>query len=680
MNMRQERLLAILQKTCGNSEEDSDFTFSHNSVNRFRPRLDVFSSATLQKYMRITLHPDPVRLCDMFLARYNLPHILTGSYDPIELMHMHGWEQDDYGDIVLVIQQSTDIDSPGVEVPWKHIDQTGEPLLALRLAQVTPLIKDSWLYQGRSIRNQDELDVPFETDEFADSVLFLNCPGYTKALLYQSSYDSSGAHFSREPWLSGKHSLLCQLQSVDDRLRVEPSCPWDGKVFGRLWQIFHHRRLLSFACMYLILSQMSIVGDTSQTILATKKAIRFVSCYASKWPRFMQTSRVWMSPNWIHLHFHLRVLSVGKQCLPSNYQYQLKNGLRPARFSGKLTSLSGMDDIGIIEERFSIAVVASITGDMPSYTIIYLSDSGYRRLFMESERPLDMSSRGNFTGVAAYLKVLLYVLPVWKRKWIETLNEFDNLVGVKIDDLFDPKLDGAAMFDSTFERSKLYFTVLQTLRIFTEWIQESEREVQQLKRDFDVNIQSNASRHSSIASTHITAPRTIFMKEIDEAWDELINMHGSSSKYLLDRIEKKEAEIKSFRDGLFSATSVREASRATALNQYILVFTIVTIFYLPLSYVSSLFSMDIFDYDSIRSSQTTFITITILIAVSTWAISAAVLWLVADDRRLSRFKLLFGSFRWKAIFPRRRRAFEDETLEFNRPVRRVALTHTPRNT
>ncbi|KAI1104486.1 hypothetical protein F4804DRAFT_187801 [Jackrogersella minutella] len=404
---------------------------------------------------------------------------------------------------------------------------------------------------------------------------------------------------------------------------------------------------------------MSIFGDTNQKIIGTKKAIRFVSCYASRWPRFMQTSEVWLSSNWIHLHFHLRVLSAGKQYLPSVYQYQPKNGLRPARVSGKLSSLSSTDDIGIIEERFSIAVVASHTADMPSYTVIYLSDSGYRRLFMESERPLDMPSRGRLTGVAVYLRVVLSVLPIWKRKWIETLNEVDNLVEVKIDDLFDPKRDGAAMFDSTFERSRLYFTVLQTLRIFSEWIQESERELQQLKRDFDVNIQSNLARHGSISSNRDDLPSSTFIKEIDLAWDELIDMHHSSSRSLLDRIEKKEAEIKSFRDGLFSATSVREASRATLLNQYILVFTIVTIFYLPLNYVSSLFSMGIFAYDSVQRSQFSFVISTVMIALATWVVSAVVLWLVHDDKRLSRFKLLLGYSQRNAIHPPWRRRLEE---------------------
>ncbi|OTB16432.1 hypothetical protein K445DRAFT_58648 [Daldinia sp. EC12] len=190
---------------------------------------------------------------------------------------------------------------------------------------------------------------------------------------------------------------------------------------------------------------------------------------------------------------------------------------------------------------------------------------------MESEHSLDIPGQGRFTGIAVYLRVLLFIFPLWRRKWVETLNEIDKLVGVKvIDGLFDSKRDGATtMFDSTFERSRLYFTVLQALRIFSEWIEESARELQQLKQDFDANIQFNMAR-----------------REIDELWDKVIAIHGASSKSLIDRIEKKEEEIKSFRDGLFSATSVREASRATILNQYILVFTIVTIFYLPLSYVS----------------------------------------------------------------------------------------------
>lgn len=108
------------------------------------------------------------------------------------------------------------------------------------------------------------------------------------------------------------------------------------------------------------------------------------------------------------------------------------------------------------------------------------------------------------------------------------------------------------MFDSTFERSRLYFTVLQALRIFSEWIQESGRELQQLKQDFDANIQSSGTRRGSIGSSSGSESPNFFMimKEIDEAWEKVISIHGASSKSLIDRIEKKEEEIKSFRDGV----------------------------------------------------------------------------------------------------------------------------------
>ncbi|KAK6951043.1 hypothetical protein Daesc_007572 [Daldinia eschscholtzii] len=403
---------------------------------------------------------------------------------------------------------------------------------------------------------------------------------------------------------------------------------------------------------------MSVVGDTRQGILGTKKALRFLSRHTSDWPRFMQTSEVWLSSDWIHMHFHLRVLLAGKQYLPSPGRAP-ENGLRPSRVSGVLASLDGTDNIGIIEERFSLAIVTSHTTDMPPYTIFYLSDSEYRRLFMESEHSLDIPGQGRLTGIAVYLRVLLFIFPLWRRKWVETLNEIDKL----IDGLFDSKRDGATtMFDSTFERSRLYFTVLQALRIFSEWIGESGRELQQLKQDFDANIQFNMARRGSIGSSDGSSETTdSFMKDIDELWDKVIAIHGASSKSLIDRIEKKEEEIKSFRDGLFSATSVREASRATILNQYILVFTIVTIFYLPLSYVSSLFGMDILAYDdNVTRGQSLFLISTVVLAVGTWAIAGLVLWLYHDDKRRSKVKLLLGNFWRKTSRSPQRRVFDEK--------------------
>ncbi|KAI5860266.1 hypothetical protein GGS23DRAFT_581856 [Durotheca rogersii] len=420
--------------------------------------------------------------------------------------------------------------------------------------------------------------------------------------------------------------------------------------------VFHDQGLLSFACIYLVLSQLgAVVGDASQRMLGTKKALRFLSCYASRWPRFMPTSEVWLSAGWAHLHLHLRVLCAGKRYHEQQRRRRaLDGGLRPSRVAGKLASLDGTADVGIVEQRFGLAVATTYTADLPLFTVLYLTDSGYRRLFVESGRPLDVPAAGRLAGVAVFLRILRAVLPLWERRWIESLNEVDNLVGVEVDDLFGPQSGSGVMFDGTsFARSRLYFAVLQTLRIFAEWIQESERELRRLRRDFDAAFRSETARRDSVGSAAGTRPPTRpFSQDVDGAWDEILEFHSAAANALADRIEKKNEEIKSFRDGLFSATSVREASRATSLNQYILVFTFVTIFYLPLSYVSSIFSMNTFAYQDAQTEQSAFLASTVLIAFVTWAVAAVVLWLVQDDARLPR---VAARLRRNGAFPPGRR-------------------------
>ncbi|KAI1500819.1 hypothetical protein F5X99DRAFT_385071 [Biscogniauxia marginata] len=644
MSLKQEQLLVALTPPWGNTPDN---LYKQPSTPRYVPSFDLSISSTLHRYFQVTVHPDPLGLCDFFLAKYSLPHILSGSYDPIELIHMHGLEPEDSADTFLVLQFA---DGRDIEIPWNYIDQAKEPHLALRVAQVAWLIRELWLQQSRPVRAQDESDVSLETDEFADP-FYLDCPADTKVILYHSTYDSSGAHTAREPWLSPKRSLLCQLQPCDDRLTISGNCPWER-------QVFHDTGLISFACIYLVLSQMSITGDISQRIMGNKKALRFLSRYSSKCPRFMPTNEIWVSPNWTHFHFHLRVLSMGKKYLSKEFQRRPYNGLRPSRVSGRLTSLGGTGDLGIIEERFAIALVTSQNHELPIFTIVYLSDSGYRKLFIESERSLDIPSRGQFTSIAVYLRLLRSILPLWKRKWVGTLNEVDNLVGVKIDDLFNPEQEGA-MFDSTFERSRLYFRVLETLRVFSEWIQESQRELERLRSDHNAIAYPEYKRRGAIGEDNGKRPSTPFMKEINDAWEELINFHSATSKSLLDRIEKKNEEIKSYKDGLFSATSAREASRATVLNQYILVFTFVTIFYLPLNYVSSLFNMDIFFHDDPQRFQSSFLISTALIAIITWIVSGLVLWVVHDEERLHTFRELWNRFGW-ANSPRRHEVCDEK--------------------
>lgn len=184
------------------------------------PSFTLSQSSSLEKYLWATSHPDPVRLCDIFFARFNLPymgHMLTGSYDPIEMIHMCGWEeQEEETDIILVTQPlEGDRTSQSSEVHWRRVSQFQEPWLAQQISGLALQIRQQWTYQGRSVYEHDEANRPIAVDETVD-LYRLGCPGSTKTIVYQSSYDASGSHVARKPWSStNRKPLLGQLQVRD---------------------------------------------------------------------------------------------------------------------------------------------------------------------------------------------------------------------------------------------------------------------------------------------------------------------------------------------------------------------------------------------------------------------------------------------------------------------------------
>lgn len=72
-----------------------------------------------------------------------------------------------------------------------------------------------------------------------------------------------------------------------------------------------------------------------------------------------------------------------------------------------------------------------------------------------------------------------------------------------------------------------------------------------------------------------------------ENWNTAISSMERQAKGLLDRIGHKTEEVKSLRDGLFNATSLREASKGIALNRAIYVFTVVTVIFTPLGFMAT---------------------------------------------------------------------------------------------
>jgi Mg2+ and Co2+ transporter CorA len=162
------------------------------------------------------------------------------------------------------------------------------------------------------------------------------------------------------------------------------------------------------------------------------------------------------------------------------------------------------------------------------------------------------------------------------------------------------------MFDNEdFSLSSFYFGALQLIRIYSDWIEETMEDLKLAQiRCID--------RLKTTAYLGKCGLRTKDVLRLNAEWDNLRKKKDADYTALLQRCERKRKEIKNLRDGvrrslvhpfsrpvmcvgsmltiqqLLSATAVRDAHRAYDQNRYILVFTIMTVVYLPLTFVTVL--------------------------------------------------------------------------------------------
>ena len=103
--------------------------------------------------------------------------------------------------------------------------------------------------------------------------------------------------------------------------------------------------------------------------------------------------------------------------------------------------------------------------------------------------------------------------------------------------------------DSTLELSEFYFTLLQTLRIASEWINETSRDLAHLVARIDhLHFSSDDSPVSFLSGA---AEMKQAQKKVNrENWESVLAHHQSKCSRLLDRIARKQEEIKSLRDGV----------------------------------------------------------------------------------------------------------------------------------
>ncbi|KAM7213927.1 hypothetical protein V8F06_010685 [Rhypophila decipiens] len=266
--------------------------------------------------------------------------------------------------------------------------------------------------------------------------------------------------------------------------------------------------------------------------------------------------------------------------------------------------------------------------------------------------------QGARPGFMLFQTMLLGLLVYWSEQWQSSLNEIDSCVKVKLTNVLDTKTSEDLMFDNSFEASRVYFKALQVLRIFSETIRQSRSELRSL------------SDLSDFQRKPWVPPSEGVDDDIRTNWNIILDFHAQEELKLLQRIAEKTEEIKSLRDGLFNATSLLEASKSTTMNRYIIVFTIVTVLYLPPSFVATVFGTDLFNSDDTDGTITKFKFTTVAVSLSTYLVAFFLVWLadrmnsVRKLRTYIREKLYRLVLRFR-MFPSKVEPGEDQDSEIH---------------
>ncbi|KAI0483966.1 hypothetical protein GGR56DRAFT_1974 [Xylariaceae sp. FL0804] len=225
-------------------------------------------------------------------------------------------------------------------------------------------------------------------------------------------------------------------------------------------------------------------------------------------------------------------------------------------------------------------------------------------------------------GFLQFLVVLSRAIDHWRRCWDTMMDEIDKLIRVELRDTLDKKRWETLMFDDSFQLSEQYFTVLQLLRIFKNWIEETAEGMQNLEKE--IRAQSKYWRlwrrkHAPLDEKEWPLNRDILKDNLEKVSCLFIG-HAQALQH---RIMRKEEEVESLRDGLLNTASLREAYKTKTLNWYIGVFTIVTVFFTPLGFMATFWAIPFMASSRNVGLPSGFLPSFVAVPMLTYVISAA---------------------------------------------------------
>lgn len=198
-------------------------------------------------------------------------------------------------------------------------------------------------------------------------------------------------------------------------------------------------------------------------------------------------------------------------------------------------------------------------------------------------------------GPEAFLVTLLAEYQDASKRFLELNERIVKMVTPPNDFLFNKQLRDKLLFENNdYTYSRRYFWAFQALALFNDEIQAM---ISEYEETFTEDVWSGEHKYIWPGTAETSSRYSNFRKKLSHLRKQF-EKEIEQLQNVLELNEREQKDIKSLRDQLFSGTSVLESreavnqARITVMQGYnIRLLTLVSIFFLPLTFVTSVFGM-----------------------------------------------------------------------------------------
>ncbi|KAK2758324.1 hypothetical protein FQN54_004172 [Arachnomyces sp. PD_36] len=245
-----------------------------------------------------------------------------------------------------------------------------------------------------------------------------------------------------------------------------------------------------------------------------------------------------------------------------------------------------------------------------AFTCIQLGDAYFRPRYAKNTGPRAFRSYDpNQSPGQFFLYWIAVALFHARSRWENAINSLDSEIKSPADVVFMEDRSDLMADDPQFSLSKTYFWALQTYKLFERGLRDTITTWENFKKESLPKV-----RDGRISPEDWNAA----VESIDQAIDKL--------RLKIARVQRGIQDVKDLREGLQSTAAVFDSRTAVRQGENIRLLTYITLLFLPLSFGTGIFSMQIIDMtpNTIKAFAITLPIITVISALIIFNLDTAI--------------------------------------------------------